>query len=144
MRSSESQLDLALKAASYAIPAWSVDGMDVVEVTRATQRALASIRAGGGPMFVEFQTYRFRAHSMFDPDLYRPREEIEEWKQRDPIAMFAARLVAADLVGEEEIESMWEFAREETEQAVTVADAAPLESIDTLEDHVLASEEVDS
>ena len=144
LRSSESQLDLALKAASYAIPAWSVDGMDVVEVTRATQRALASVRAGGGPMFVEFQTYRFRAHSMFDPDLYRSRDEVEEWKQRDPIATFSARLVAADVVGEDEIESMWEFARDETEEAVEAADAAPLEPIDSLEDHVLASEEVGS
>jgi pyruvate dehydrogenase E1 component alpha subunit len=141
LRSSESQVDLALKAASYAMPAWSVDGMDVVEVTRATQRALASIRAGGGPMFVEFQTYRFRAHSMFDPDLYRSREEIEEWKQRDPIVTFSARLIAAGVVGEEEIESMWDVAREETEQAVAEADAAPLESIDSLEDHVLAAQE---
>ena len=142
LRSSESQLDLALKAASYAIPAWSVDGMDVVEVTQATQRALDSIRAGGGPMFVEFQTYRFRPHSMFDPDLYRPREEVAEWKQRDPIVTFAARLVAADVIDDDGIESMWEFAREETEQAVATADAAPLESVDTLEEHVL--EEVES
>ena len=78
LRTSESQVDLALKAASYAIPAWSVDGMDVAEVTRATQRALAAIRSGGGPMFIEFQTYRFRAHSMFDPDLYLSLIHISE------------------------------------------------------------------
>jgi len=72
------------------------------------------------------------------------RIEVEEWKQRDPIATFSARLVAADVVGEDEIESMWEFARDETEEAVEAADAAPLEPIDSLEDHVLASEEVGS
>ena len=81
LRSSESQIDLALKAASYAIPAWSVDGMDVAEVHRATTKALAAIRADGGPMFIEFQTYRFRAHSMFDPDLYRDPAEVEQWKR---------------------------------------------------------------
>jgi pyruvate dehydrogenase E1 component alpha subunit len=139
LRSSESQLDLALKAASYAMPAWSVDGMDVVEVVRATRRALASIRAGGGPMFVEYQTYRFRAHSMFDPDLYREREEIEEWKQRDPITTFGARLLEAGMVSDDEVTAMWERAREETERAVEAADAAPLEPVEGLEDHVLAA-----
>ena len=144
LRSSESQVDLALKAASYAIPAWSVDGMDVAEVTRATQRALASIRSGGGPMFIEFQTYRFRAHSMFDPDLYRDREEIEAWKQRDPIATFSARLVDADMIDDEEVESMWQHARDETEQAVAEAEAAPLEAVDQLDSHVIAPPEVTS
>jgi pyruvate dehydrogenase E1 component alpha subunit len=137
LRTSESQVDLALKAASYAIPAWSVDGMDVLEVTRATRRALTSIRAGGGPMFIEFQTYRFRAHSMFDPDLYRDREEVENWRRRDPILTFAARLTAAGLVDEDELEEMWAAARDETEGAVNEADAAPRESVETLDDHVV-------
>ena len=104
LRSSESQVDLALKAASYAIPAWSVDGMDVMEVHRATTKALSAIRSGGGPMFIEFQTYRFRAHSMFDPDLYRDPEEIERWKERDPITTFAARLAADDVITDDEID----------------------------------------
>jgi pyruvate dehydrogenase E1 component alpha subunit len=141
LRTSESQVDLALKAASYAIPAWSVDGMDVAEVTRATQRALASIRSGGGPMFIEFQTYRFRAHSMFDPDLYREREEIEMWKQRDPIATFSVRLVEAGIASEEDIASMWDTAREETERAVAEAEEGPLEPVDELETNVVAPTE---
>jgi pyruvate dehydrogenase E1 component alpha subunit len=144
LRSSESQVDLALKAASYAIPAWSVDGMDVAEVTRATRRALSAIRGGGGPMFIEFQTYRFRAHSMFDPDLYRDREEIEAWKQRDPITTFSARLVGAGMVDDEEVESMWQQARDETEQAVAEAEAAALEPVDQIDDHVIAPPEVTS
>jgi pyruvate dehydrogenase E1 component alpha subunit len=136
LRSSESQIDLALKAASYAIPAWSVDGMDVTEVHRATTKALASIRADGGPMFIEFQTYRFRAHSMFDPDLYRDPAEVEQWKERDPIVTFGERLLHDGIVTAEEIEQMWAAARSETEAAVIAADAAPLESLDTLLDHV--------
>lgn len=136
LRSSESQIDLALKAASYAIPAWSVDGMDVTEVHRATTKALAAIRADGGPMFIEFQTYRFRAHSMFDPDLYRDPAEVEQWKQRDPIVTFGERLLRHDIVTDDDIEQMWSAARNETEAAVVAADAAPLESVDTLLDHV--------
>ena len=142
LRTSESQVDLALKAASYAIPAWSVDGMDVAEVTRATQRALAAIRGGGGPMFIEFQTYRFRAHSMFDPDLYREREEIELWKQRDPITTFSARLIEAGIATDDDIASMWDAARDETEQAVAEAEVGPLEPVDEIETNVVAPPEV--
>jgi pyruvate dehydrogenase E1 component alpha subunit len=137
LRSSESQVDLALKAASYAIPAWSVDGMDVMEVHRATSKALEAVRSGGGPMFIEFQTYRFRAHSMFDPDLYRDPDEVERWKQRDPITTFADRLLGDGAITDDDVAAMWTAAREETEQAVLAADAAPIESVDTLLDHVL-------
>jgi pyruvate dehydrogenase E1 component alpha subunit len=136
LQSSESQVDLALKAASYAVPALSVDGMDVVEVHRATSKALSAIRSGGGPMFIEFQTYRFRAHSMFDPDLYRDPAEVERWKERDPITTFAGRLVADGAITDGDLEAMWTAARDETEAAVIAADAAPEESVDTLLDHV--------
>ena len=139
LQSSESQTNLALKAAAYSIPAWSVDGMDVMEVHRATSKALDSIRSGGGPMFIEYQTYRFRAHSMFDPDLYRDPDEIERWKQRDPITTFAARLVADAVVTNDDIEAMWADARTETEAAVVAADAAPIEPVATLLDHVTRS-----
>ncbi|RLE22852.1 MAG: pyruvate dehydrogenase (acetyl-transferring) E1 component subunit alpha [Actinobacteria bacterium] len=136
LKSSESQIDLALKAASYAIPAWSVDGMDVLEVHKATTKALTAIRAGGGPMFIEFKTYRFRAHSMFDPELYRNTDEVEQWKQRDPIVTFAERLLNDGDLTADEIEQMWVAARAETEAAVKIADAAPLESVETLLEHV--------
>ena len=111
--------------------------MDVAEVHRATTKALASIRADGGPMFIEFQTYRFRAHSMFDPDLYRDPDEVERWKQRDPITTFASRLVADGAITDDDVAEMWTAARDETEAAVAAADAAPVESVDTLLDHVL-------
>ncbi len=138
LQTSESQTDLALKASAYAIPAWSVDGMDVLEVRQATQRALASLRAGGGPVFVELQTYRFRAHSMFDPDLYRDREEVEAWKERDPIATFGSRLIDEEICTADEIEELWEVARRETQGAVDHAEEAPIEPVETLDEHVLA------
>jgi pyruvate dehydrogenase E1 component alpha subunit len=89
---SESQTRLTLKAASYEMPAWAVDGMDVEAVETAAAKAVESVRAGGGPHFLELQTYRFRAHSVFDPELYRSRQEVDEWRHRDPIETFAVRL----------------------------------------------------
>jgi pyruvate dehydrogenase E1 component alpha subunit len=138
LESSESQVDLALKAAAYSIPAWSVDGMDVLEVSRAAQRATEMIRGGSGPVFVEFQSYRFRAHSMFDPDLYRTTEEIDRWKQRDPISSLADWLVDQQMLDQPEIEMLWERAKSETDGAVSAADAGPLEPLEGLLDHVLA------
>ena len=82
----ESETDLALKAASYEMTAWSVDGMDVLAVEDAARKAAAEVRDGSRPCFLELRTYRFRAHSMYDPDLYRTKEEIERWKQHDPIS----------------------------------------------------------
>ena len=76
----QAQTDLALRAGSYGIPAWPVDGMDVLAVEQAARRAAEAVRAGGGPHFLELRTYRFRAHSMYDPDRYRDKAEVEQWK----------------------------------------------------------------
>ena len=88
---SESQTDMALKAAGYAIAAWAVDGMDVLAVEEAARRAVDAVAAGAGPHFLELRTYRFRAHSMFDPELYRDKAEVERWMERDPIDTARAR-----------------------------------------------------
>lgn len=89
---SESVTDIAKKAASYGMDAASVDGMDVEAVWSAAQSALAYVRSGHGPSFLECKTYRFHGHSTADPQLYRAKSEVEEWKKRDPIAVFDARL----------------------------------------------------
>ena len=89
---SEADTDLCEKARSYKMPARSVDGMDVMAVKDATAQAAAEVRAGGGPQFLEFRTYRFRAHSMFDAELYRTKAEVEQWKPRCPILTFTNRL----------------------------------------------------
>ena len=83
-RAPKSQTDIYRKAASYRVPARSVDGMDPVAV-EAAARAVRQVRAGQGPRFLECRTYRFRAHSMFDPELYRDKAEVEQWRKRDPI-----------------------------------------------------------
>ena len=89
------QTDLALRASSYGMASWPVDGMDVEAVEDAATRAVEEIRGGGAPVFLELRTYRFRAHSMYDADRYRDKAEIEGWKRRDPIAAFTAALRAA-------------------------------------------------
>ena len=99
---SESQTDIALKAAGYEIPAWAVDGMDVLAVEEAARRAVDAVRSGGGPHFLELRTYRFRAHSMFDPELYREKSEVAQWMERDPISLLQGAMQAAGQLPEEE------------------------------------------
>ncbi|MDQ0824482.1 pyruvate dehydrogenase E1 component alpha subunit [Arthrobacter sp. B2I5] len=98
---SESQTDIALKAAGYEISAWAVDGMDVLAVEEAARRAVDAVRSGGGPHFLELRTYRFRAHSMFDPELYREKSEVSRWMERDPISLLRGTMQAAGQLPEE-------------------------------------------
>lgn len=140
LRSSESETNLTMKAAAYNVPAWSVDGMDVVEVEAAATRALTAIRAGGGPVFIEARTYRFRAHSMFDPDLYRPKAEIEAWRERDPIAVLADRLVASSRLDPAGLDELWARAGTEVDDAVAFAEAGTLEPVEDLTRHVYRRE----
>jgi pyruvate dehydrogenase E1 component alpha subunit len=138
LATSESQTDLALKASAYQLTAWCVDGMDVEAVAKATADAVDSIRSGGGPVFLECRTYRFRAHSMFDPDLYRTEEEIAAWKERDPIDLQTSRLVEGGTLTAAEVEGLWRRARDEVEAAVAEAEAAPWEPVADLATHVYA------
>ncbi|MBL0140996.1 MAG: pyruvate dehydrogenase (acetyl-transferring) E1 component subunit alpha [Betaproteobacteria bacterium] len=134
---SQSQPDLCVKAAAYGVEAFAVDGMDVVEVHEAAKRARDHALASG-PVFVEFRTYRFRAHSMFDPELYRDKAEVEKWKTRGPIHTFSARLKAqGDLTEERFMEIDAEVARE-VERAVAFAEAAGWEPVENLATQVYA------
>jgi pyruvate dehydrogenase E1 component alpha subunit len=129
---SESQTRLTLKAASYEMPAWEVDGMDVLAVEDAARKAIESVRSGGGPHFLELQTFRFRAHSMFDPELYRSREEVENWKKRDPLELFKNRLMTDGTLGEEGWEAMERQVAEEIDAAVAFAEAGTWEPVEEL------------
>lgn len=129
---SESEPNLAIKAASYEMPAWSVDGMDVLAVASAARRAVDSIRAGGGPHFLELRTYRFRAHSMYDPDRYRDRSEVEIWKQRDPIVGLTKTLQDAGLIEPDELDKMEADIAAELKAAVALAEEGTLEPVDQL------------
>jgi pyruvate dehydrogenase E1 component alpha subunit len=129
---SESETSLALKAASYSIPAWSVDGMDVAAVADAARRAALAIRGGSGPIFLELRTYRFRAHSMFDPERYREKAEVESWKERDPISLLEQRMRAEGSLDDARLAEIEDAVAAEIEDAVAFADAASLEPVEEL------------
>jgi pyruvate dehydrogenase E1 component alpha subunit len=122
------QTDLAMRAASYGMPAWAVDGMDAVAVEKAARRAVDGILAGNGPHFLEMRTYRFRAHSMYDPDRYRDKAEIERWRERDPIPLLAGRLPP----GAADLDEMTKRATAAVDRAVMAAEAAPVEPVEDL------------
>ncbi len=124
--------DVALRASSYGLVSWAVDGMDVGAVRDATRRAVEGIRAGGGPAFLELRTYRFRAHSMYDPELYRDKAEVERWKERDPIRTLGARLGEEGLMTDDALARMEDEVGAEVATAVEVAQAAPLEPVEDL------------
>ncbi len=134
----QSETRLALRAASYRMSAWDVDGMDVLAVEEATRRAAEAVRSGGGPHFLEFRTYRFRAHSMFDPELYRSKEEVAAWKERDPIELFRQRLRDAELLTDDEDAGLEALASDEVERAVAFAEAGTWEPVEDLERFVLS------
>lgn len=127
----EAETEICRKAQAYRMPAAAVDGMDAIAVRQAAARALARIRAGEGPFFLECRTYRFRAHSMFDAQAYRSREEVEAWRQRDPLVQLAARLDA----GEEA--ALAAAVEEEVAAALRFAEAGTLEPVADLERFVL-------
>jgi pyruvate dehydrogenase E1 component alpha subunit len=126
---SESETNLPLKAASYEVPSWSCDGMDVEDVWQAAERAVCLVRDGGGPVFLEARTYRFRAHSMYDADRYRQKAEIDTWKLRDPIALLAARLLERGLADEADLRRVDAEAVAEVDEAVAFAEAGAAEDV---------------
>jgi pyruvate dehydrogenase E1 component alpha subunit len=128
----EAQTDLCAKAASYGMDTVRVDGQDVVAVHEATLAARKRILETGKPVFAEYMTYRFRAHSMFDAELYRAKAEVEEWKTRGPIHTFSARLKAEGKLTEEEFLAIDAEANAEVAQAVAFAEAGTWEPIGDL------------
>ena len=128
--------DIRLRAESYGITAEAVDGMDVLAVESAAQRLAGDVRGGGGPRFLELRTYRYRAHSMADPDLYRTKDEIEHWKERDPIVLFERRLRDAGLLTDDDLASLEAEIAAELDEAVAVAEAGPWEPVEDLTNDV--------
>jgi pyruvate dehydrogenase E1 component alpha subunit len=129
----EAEPDIARKAASYKIASEAVDGMDVVAVEVAAQHAISGIRASGKPYLLECRTYRYRAHSMFDPQLYRGKQEIEAWRKHDPILQLQSRLRQAGMMHEEEIARIETDIGAEVEAAVSFAEAGVWEPVEELE-----------
>lgn len=125
---------------AHGIPAEQIDGMDVLAVEEATRRVANAVRAGDGPRFLELLTYRFRAHSMYDAEKYRDKAEVTEWRKRDPIDSFIARLRENHFLDEHELLAIEQDVAVEVSAAVREAEDAPLEPIEDLTRFVLARE----
>jgi pyruvate dehydrogenase E1 component alpha subunit len=135
---SESETDIQMKAASYRMDSRAVDGMDVLAVRDAAREAVEAIRRGDGPRFLELKTYRMRAHSMFDAQLYRERAEVEAWQERGPIISFTRRFKAAGLLTEEDYQGLARAADREVDAAVAFAESSDWEPVEDLLRHVYA------
>jgi len=134
LKRSQSQIDLVTKARAYVMEAEVVDGMNVLEVVEKAKLALSYIQRENKPYFLEFQTYRFRPHSMFDPELYRAKSEVEKWKERDPIALLKKELIK--LMNEDESKKFimeWEEINKaiavEMSEAIAFAEAGQWETL---------------
>lgn len=130
---------MAEKACAYNIPAVRVDGMDVLKVYEATKRAVEHVRAGKGPFFIEAMCYRFPGHSMGDPERYRTKEEVERYRQRDPILAFGKQLEAEGILDESRLEEIDHEVDREVEAIATFADESPAPAPETLYEYVYAS-----
>jgi pyruvate dehydrogenase E1 component alpha subunit len=117
--------EIRQKAEGYGMPNCRVDGMDVLAVRRAAEDALAAVRSGAGPYLLEIVTYRYRGHSMGDPERYRRSEEVKKWQENDPIGIYRAHLVAQNLAAEAELDQLDDQAEEDTRKAVAFAEASP-------------------
>jgi pyruvate dehydrogenase E1 component alpha subunit len=137
LEDSEVETDIRRKAQAYRMPAEQVDGMDPIKVEAAVRRAAEHIRAGGGPFFIEARTYRFRAHSMFDTQAYRKRDEIEGWRHLDPIERLRAWMVANHELRADEAAVIEAEVEAEIDAAVAFAEAGTPEPLDDLERFVL-------
>jgi TPP-dependent pyruvate/acetoin dehydrogenase alpha subunit len=129
--------DVSMRAAGYGLPGVTVDGQDVVAVYEAVGEAVARARRGDGPSLVETKTYRFHDHAFGLPSVnYRDQAEIDEWRQRDPVELFRARLTAELGFDESAVAGIEDEVSAEIEAAVAFAESSPYPSLDAAFDHV--------
>jgi pyruvate dehydrogenase E1 component alpha subunit len=126
------QTDLSKKAEGYGIPGRRIDGMDVLAVRESVAEGIRLAREERRPTLIEAFTYRYRGHSAADPEVYREREEVEEWREKDPIESFARRCIEAGVLGERESQEVRDKAEATVLGAVEFADASAEPALDTL------------
>lgn len=132
LKYTEAVTDLAAKATSYGVASAVVDGMDVMAVEGAARKAIETVRKSWQPFFLECQTYRFRAHSMYDPELYRNKAEVEQWKERCPIATFMRKMKEQGVLSDKDIETIESDVSREIDEAVAFAEAGTWEPLEDL------------
>lgn len=132
----EAETDLVKKAESYGLQGVSVDGMDILKVHKAAIAAVNYVREKTRPYFLECKTYRYRAHSMFDPERYREKEEVKEWKKKDPIKTFSEKLLKEEIISEKELNDLENQVSEEVKAAVRFAEEGTEEPVENLSRYV--------
>lgn len=132
LRFSHSVQELEKKGAAYGVESASVNGMDVLEVKNAVEKATAYIKSTGKPYFLVCNTYRFKAHSMFDAQLYREKKEVNAWKERDPIPTLSNQLLKNKIISQKDIDAVEERVKTEVQKAVDFAEEGTFEPIEEL------------
>ncbi len=117
--------EIRQKAEGYGIPNARVDGMNLIEVRQAAEEHLEFIRSGNGPFFLEAVTYRFRGHSMGDPERYREKDEVEKWQEEDPIGIYRRYLLKEKIATSEELDELDDKVEAEVQEAVEFAESSP-------------------
>ncbi|BAY86465.1 dehydrogenase, E1 component [Calothrix parasitica NIES-267] len=136
-----SQPEIYKKASVFGMPGVEVDGMDVLAVRSAAQEAVSRARSGEGPTLIEALTYRFRGHSLADPDEMRSKEEKEFWFSRDPIKKFAAYLIEQNLASQEELKGIERKIQATVDEAVKFAESSPEPDASELHRFIFAEDE---
>ena len=132
--------EIQQKAEGYGIPHSRVDGMDVMAVYEAAHTAIEKVRDGAGPYLLEAMTYRFRGHSMGDPERYRKQEEVKHWKEQDPIGVFRTYLIKNKIASAKALDEIVAQAEADVQKAVEFAEASPEPTLESLFDNVYAEE----
>jgi len=133
--------EIRQKAEGYAIPNSRIDGMDIMTVREAALDAIEYVRSGNGPYFLEVVTYRYRGHSMGDPERYRKAEEIKKWQENDPIGIFHKYLIEQNIATAEELDDVEKQAEEEVQEAVQFAENSPEPAPEALFENIYADPE---
>ena len=117
--------EMTQKAEGYGMPHAQVDGMDFFAMCEKSQEMIDTIRGGGGPMFLEAMTYRFRGHSMGDPERYRKQEEVHKWQENDPIGIYRRKLIEKGIATEDELNQQDDEGIQIVEEAIQFAESSP-------------------
>jgi pyruvate dehydrogenase E1 component alpha subunit len=133
--------EIQQKAEGYGMPHERVEGMDVMTVYEAAKKNIEAVRGGSGPRLLEIMTYRYRGHSMGDPERYRKQEEVKKWEEQDPIGIFHAYLLKNKIANEKALDEIDSRAEEDVKKAVEFAESSPEPAFETLFDDIYAEEE---
>ncbi len=134
-------IEMTQKAEGYGMLNARVDGMDLLAVREKAKEMIEAIRAGSGPQFLEIMTYRFRGHSMGDPERYRKPEEVHKWQENDPIGIYRRKLQEMGVASEEELNNLDSEGEQIVEEAVQFAESSPEPELEDLYKNIYVNEQ---